>query len=429
MAAPSIAHGRTMIRASLYGRVKGEGADVLGPSAIIIGAGVIGIASAYALTRRGWQVTIVDRAGGPAMETSNANGAQLSYAYTDALGSPALLASLPSLLAGNGGVSLSFPADIHGACWLAQFARNCTARRFRANTLAVLNLAAESRQAMEALLNRHEIQFAHRIAGKIHLLYSDKDHMRAEAVRDLKGSAGCQQVILPRSELPQLDQALVVLDERVTGAISTPSEVVGDPLLFSRSLLKVLVNEYDVTARFDCAVSAVRDVDNGTRVELATGDVLTADLAVVASAADSNDLLAPLGQCVPIQPMKGYSFEMPLSAGSPRISVTDGKRRLVFTNLGDRIRVAGIAELGNASRDIDFERAHWLVNAALECMPNAGDYTKAGSFWTGLRPVTPNSQPVIRRASKTLAINTGHGALGWTLALGSGERLAELLEA
>ncbi|TRD12119.1 FAD-dependent oxidoreductase [Erythrobacter insulae] len=399
----------------------------MGQSAIIIGAGVIGIASAYALARRGWRVTIVDRASGPAMETSYANGAQLSYCYTDALGSPALLASLPSLMAGKGGVSFRLPMDADYASWLVRFALNCTAGKFRQNTIAVLNLAAESRLAMDRLREQHTIKFAHRIAGKIHLLYSSKDRRQAEVMRALKGAAGCQQQILARADLSRLDRALPGLDTAVTGAISTPSEEVGDPLMFSRGLLQILIEKYDVTARFECPVTAITALKNGTVVTLANGDAETADLAVVASAADSNHLLAPLQHSVPLQPMKGYSFEMPLTGGSPRISVTDGKRRLVFTNLGDRMRVAGIAELGNASREIDPERAHWLVNAARECLANGGDYAKAGKFWTGLRPVTPNSQPVIRRASKTLAINTGHGALGWTLAMGSGERLAELV--
>lgn len=401
----------------------------MGRSAIIIGAGVVGVASAYALARRGWEVTIVDRQCGPAMETSHSNGAQLSYCYTDALGHPALLASLPSLMAGNGGVSFRFPGNRHYAVWLAKFALNCTARKFRQNTIAVLDLASASRRAMDALCDRHDLQFSHRIAGKIHLLYSDKDRRQAEAIRKWKKTSGCEQSILERAELAQLDPALAGLDPLVTGAISTPAEVVGDPLLFSRSLLSIMAGEHNVMPRFNTAVKAIKEVENGCMVSLADGDVLTADLAIVASATDSNRLLAPLGYRVPVQPMKGYSFEMPLTDGSPRISVTDGKRRLVFTNLGDRMRVAGIAELGNASREIDPDRSQWLVNAARECLPDGGNYAEAAEFWTGLRPVTPSSQPIIRRASKAIAINTGHGALGWTLAMGSGERLADLLSA
>jgi D-amino-acid dehydrogenase len=396
-------------------------------SAIIVGAGVIGISSAYALTRRGWRVTLVDRASGPAMETSHANGAQLSYCYTDALGSPAILTSLPEILAGKGGVSIRPYGGPQYLFWLTQFARNCTSSKFRQNTLDVLELAKQSRCAMDDLQERHELLFDHRVAGKVQLLYSKNDHRRAKRVSAFKRSVGCEQLILGRNELANLDPALGVLDCAVSGAISTPSEVVADPFLFSRELLQILVRDYGAEAHFGRSVMHLDEAKGRAHVALDDGQDLVADVAIVAAATDSNRLLKLLGHGVAVQPMKGYSFEMPLAKGSPQISVTDSKRRIVFGRLGDRMRVAGIAELGNGSRIIDKQRIDWLINAARECMPQAGDYSQAKSFWTGIRPVTPNSQPVIRRASPTLAINTGHGALGWTLAMGSGERLADIL--
>ncbi|MCK0127614.1 FAD-dependent oxidoreductase [Erythrobacter sp. F6033] len=385
--------------------------------------------SAYALARRGWHVTLVDRASGPAMETSHSNGAQLSYCYTDALGSPQVTASLPSLLRGRGGVSFRLSARPDYACWLAKFAANCTASKHRRNTMAVFDLAAQSRRAMDALCEAYDLDFAHRAAGKIHLLFSDKDLDHARSMARLKSAAGAEQHILERQELPQLDPALSALDRDAIGAISTPSEMVGDPLLFSRGLLEILTTQFAAETRFDTAVASIKDEGVSALISLVGGEVLTADLVVVAAANESRRLLQPTGSKITLQPMKGYSFEMPITEGSPRISVTDGKRRLVFTNLGDRMRVAGIAELGSASREIDPARIGWLVNAARECLPNGGDYSRADNFWTGLRPVTPNSQPIIRKASNTIAINTGHGALGWTLAMGSGERLANLVEA
>ncbi|MGB3471793.1 MAG: FAD-dependent oxidoreductase [Erythrobacter sp.] len=397
-------------------------------SAIVIGAGVIGVASAYALARRGWCVTLLDRESGPAMGTSHANGAQLSYCYTDAVGNPALLASLPKLLGGRGGVTMRWTGGLDYYAWLARFAVNCTAGAFRRNTLAVLDLADQSRSAMDALRDRHDLQFKHRVAGKVHLLYSPETWERAEAVRTLKQSAGVEQHILPREQMAQLDPSLSGLDPDVTGVISTPSEVVGDPLLFCRALTQVLERDYGATILMDAGVESIAQGNNTASVTLNSGEKLHADAVVVASGTDSNRLLAPLGAAVPIQPMKGYSFEMPATDRSPRISVTDGKRRLVITNLGDRMRVAGIAELGKSSRAIDPARIEWLRTAAMECMPEAGDYRQSGNYWTGLRPTTPSSQPYIRHTSANIAVNTGHGALGWTLAMGSGEKLAKLLE-
>lgn len=401
---------------------------VLQQSAVIIGAGVVGVASAYALAERGWQITLVDQGAGPATGASHSNGAQLSYCFTDALGSPSTFAALPSLLAGKGGVSIGLSARPGYLCWLARFARNCTAGRFRANTLAVLDLATRSRAAMDRLCEMHSLEFSHRVAGKVNLLYSPHDERRAAEIVAFKRDAGCEQELIDRSQLEQLDPALEGLDEAVIGAVSTPSEVVGDPLLFSRSLVDVLTSEYGMATRFDTGVRAIEERADTATITLGNGEQLNADMVVVAGGHSSNALLGPTGNAIGLQPIKGYSFEMPLANGSPQISVTDGKRRLVFTNLGDRMRVAGIAEVGNGSLDIDSARIDWLIASASESLPNAGDFSKAGKFWTGLRPSTPNSQPVIRRASKRIAINTGHGSLGWTLAMGSAEQLASLVE-
>lgn len=397
-------------------------------TAIIIGAGVIGVTTAYALAKAGWKVTLVDREGGPAMVTSRSNGAQLSYCFTDALGSPSIFAALPQLLSGKGGVSIGKSLRPDYLRWLARFAGNCTSARFRLNTLALLDLAHQSRIAMDELCQRHEIDFAHRVAGKIQLLYSEKDRQIAQSVMALKQQAGCAQNMLERAELEELDPALHDLDDDVVAAVSTPSEVVGDPLLFCQSLLGILKAEYGVLTRFNTDVSAVEDNGQSAKVHLQGGEVLSSDTIVLAAANGSNALLAPLGQSLSVQPMKGYSFEMPTSNGSPQISVTDGKRRLVFTNLGGRMRVAGIAELGETSLAIDEGRIEWLMQSAQDCLPNAGNYSQANGFWSGLRPTTPNSQPIIKRASKVLAINTGHGSLGWTLAMGSASRLAALLD-
>ncbi len=389
---------------------------------------MVGVASAYALADRGWRVTLVDQGAGPASGASHANGAQLSYCFTDALGSPSTFAALPKLLFGKGGVTIGLSARLDYLCWLARFARNCTAAKFRTNTLSVLQLAAESRAAMDRLCDKHPLEFSHRVAGKVNLLYSQEDERRSASIMAFKRAEGCEQTLVDRRELEQLDPALEGLDDEVTGAISTPSEVVGDPLLFCRSLVNVLTREYGVTARFDTGVCAIAENAAGASITLSNGEQLRADMVVVACGHASNRLLGPLGKAVSMQPIKGYSFEMPLANGSPHISVTDGKRRLVFTNLGDRMRVAGIAEVGEGSRDIDPGRIEWLVRSARESLPNGGDYSKAGQFWTGLRPSTPDSRPVIRRAGKSIAINTGHGSLGWTLAMGSAERLAGLVE-
>ncbi|MDJ0643610.1 MAG: FAD-dependent oxidoreductase [Erythrobacter sp.] len=398
-------------------------------SAIVIGAGVIGIGTAYALARRGWQVTLIDEAEKAAMRSSHANGAQLSYCYTDALGSPATFAALPTFVRAREGVSIRPFGGPDYLAWLVQFARNCTAARFRENTLALLRLGLESRDAMDRLCAEHALEFGRRVTGKLLLLHSPEEFDRARRSRDLKqGAVDFEQVMLDRAELPDLDPALGGVAEDVVGAIHTPSEEVGDPFLFCNAMVDLLREDYGVEVRFGSSVSRVEQTSPKARIALDNGERLEADAAVVCAGTGSNRLLAPLGHRIPIQPMKGYSFEMPLANGSPHVSVTDVKRRIVIVNLGDRMRVAGFAALGRGSYAIEPGRIERLCDVAHDCMPNAGDYSKLSRPWAGLRPTTPTSQPVIARPAQGLAINAGHGALGWTLAMGSGERLAALLE-
>ena len=399
----------------------------MGKSAIIIGAGVIGVASAYALARRGWQVTLLDRAAKPAMGTSHANGAQLSYCFTDALGSPATVAALPRLLSGRGGVSIrpGFSPDYLG--WLASFARNCTSTRFRENTQAVLRLALESRAAMDALCERHSIDFAHARADKVQLLYTATDRKRAETSIDIKAELGCEQTIVERHEFAQIDPALTGIDDEANAAIFTRSEMVGDARRFCENMMPVLTDRYGVSVRMGRDVERIEHTLSGARVSMTDEEELEADLAVICSGCGSNRLLSPLGLNIPVQPMKGYSFDAPLLPSSPKVSVTDARRRLVMTNLGDRLHVAGLAELGNRSPAPEPDRVEALRKAAISCMPEAGDFERTSGHWAGLRPTTPRSHPIISRPRQGLAINTGHGALGWTLAMGSGERLAALV--
>ncbi|MXO89352.1 FAD-dependent oxidoreductase [Pontixanthobacter aquaemixtae] len=397
-------------------------------SAIVIGAGVVGMATAYALARRGWRVRLVDQAMGPAMGASHSNGAQLSYCYADALASPAVLANSLSILFKDDGLSITPSLSPAFAAWLAAFARNCTSARFKQNTLAALALAQESRAAMDALLAKHPISFGHRKSGKMHLYFAPAAFEDAKRVLDLKSRHGCEQSVLSPDDIPAIDPALKSIAGSLAGAIYTPSEEVGDPHRFCRGLLTVLKTHYDVQTTFGSAVKCLDIAGDTARLHLQSGEDYEAGLAVICAGQGSNALLRPLGLSLPIQPMKGYSFEMPLTEGSPKVSVTDTARRIVFTNLGDRMRVAGFADLGNRDPAVDPLVAARLVAAARASLPDAGDYDLADKHWAGLRPMTPNSMPIMSRPKRALAINAGHGMLGWTLAMGSAEYWIRLMD-
>lgn len=398
------------------------------PTAIIIGAGVAGIATAYALARRGWAVTLADRATGPGQGASYANGAQLSYCYTDALASPHIWGMIPAIIQQSGGLKITPALTPEFASWTAQFLRNCTAERFAENTLAALELAQQSKAAMGQLLDEYSIDFGHRIAGKIHLYATDEGFAAAQSVMALKAPHGCKQRAVQAKEIAAYEPGLAAAASKLSGAIITPDEAVGDSHLFCVRLLDILQRELAVLCRFDAAVEQIDLTEKSAVLRLADGDRISADRVVVCTGTDTRHLLKPLGLAPPILPMKGYSFEMPLLATSPVSSITDTSRRIVFTNLGDRMRVAGLADLGNGNTRVDPDMSRALMNMAQDALPFAGDYRRARNHWAGLRPMTPNSLPVITRPEIALAINAGHGMLGWTMAMGAGERMAKLLE-
>ncbi|MEM8917366.1 MAG: FAD-dependent oxidoreductase [Pseudomonadota bacterium] len=401
---------------------------VRGNSAVIVGAGVIGMATAYALARRGLAVTIVDSNAEPAMGTSRANGAQLSYCYTDALANPATLKALPTLLLRRDpAFRLHCRPDWGYLTWLCRFLANCTPGKFERHTLAGLRLAKKSFTAMNNLMESHNIDFGLRTNGKMHLLDDQQGLGRASYTINLKKGLCGKQEIVSRDQAIAIEPALKDRESDIAGAIYSPAEQVGDPFLFCREMAALLTETHDVKTRLGHEVVNISPEKAETRIALANGEILTTDLAIVCAATSSNRLLAPLGIRLPVEPMKGYSFEMPVGNGSPVTSITDTRRRLVFTNLGDRMRVAGLADLGDHTPAIRESRLKRLMKLARQSLPRAGRYDQASGFWTGLRPMTPDSLPIISHPMPGLAINTGHGMLGWTMAMGSGERLAELV--
>lgn len=397
-------------------------------SAIVIGAGVVGIATAYTLADRGINVTIIDRHDGPGEGASFANGAQLSYCYTDALASPGLIAQLPKLALGlEDAFRFRWKWDLAYWNWLSKFIRNCSQQSFRSNTLASLDLAQQSRRSMQKLLEIHPLQFGHRIAGKMHLYATSEAFSRAQKVMALKKGGCPDQQILSFDKAKAIEPALAHLSGSFAGAIYSPDEAIGDAHGFSEQMLNLLKLEYGVSAQFGETVDHIDLSDSQAIVRLSSGTNIRADIAILCAGVHSAKLAKPLGVKLPIESLKGYSFTAPLGSNPPTTSITDTARRIVFTNLGDRIRIAGLADLGNNNVHVKRNRIKALINSARASMPDAADYNSVSNEWAGLRPMTPNSLPIISRPRANLAINTGHGALGWTLAMGSANRLADLV--
>lgn len=394
---------------------------------IVLGAGVVGMATAYALARRGLKVAIVDAAEGPARGASYANGAQLSYAYTDALGSPAMLKKLPMLALGRDpSFRIQATLDPGFLEWGLRFLRNCTDARFSRNTRAGLALGLESRLAMHALTERHPFDFGHSVPGKMHLFYDRSAFAAACEVMELKRSHGAVQAALAAPEATAIEPALATVPG-LAGVIYSPEDEVGDPFRFASGLLDILIRDYGVEARFGFPVDSLELGQGTVRIANSVGETITARRLAVCLGVGAPHFLRKVGLRVPVWPMKGYSFTAGPGRAAPRVSITDTARKVVFCPLAGRIRVAGLAELGVWDPAPSRKPLRALVRLARTSLPDAAAYQALDTEWAGLRPMSPSSLPIISQPRPELLLNIGHGMLGWTFAMGSGERAASLI--
>ena len=289
----------------------------LSPQCLVLGAGVVGVSTAYALARRGVSVALIDREAGPGRGTSYANGAQLSYAYTDTLGCPSLLAKLPRLIVGlDPTIRLKPSFDLEFLVWGLRFLRACSPSKHISGTLATLVLAAESRLALHALLERHSIDFNHVVAGKMHLFFDAPPLAAARKMSELKCRHGASQQILTAMEATAIEPALSDA-KGLVGAVYSPGDAVGDPYLFCKALLNVLTTNYGVNTHFGFDVIDVAVSTDGVVVTSADGNRIRGRSLVVALGPQTTSLLRRLQIYVPIMPMKARAATRISSARRP----------------------------------------------------------------------------------------------------------------
>lgn len=397
----------------------------------VIGAGVVGLATAYFLARDGHAVTVIDKNTGVGLGTSHANGGQLSYDYVAPLASPSLLASLPGLLARGGGTIRFTPvADIGQLRWLLSFLLACNDKRSRRSTMALLSLADLSRRMLHKMIAAEQIAFEHRRNGKIVFYSTPKSLDAARRQMDLQAEFGSRQAMLTTAECIEIEPSLVHAADRMVGAIHTPSEETGDCRALCEGLARVL-RAPTYGASFLFGRKDLRFVRSGGRnVRLLDGnEPLDADLHVICAGVDSPALARTAGLRLPIWPIHGYSLSLPIlrDDATPESSITDYQKKIVYARLGHSLRVAGFAEIRGREIAIDGNQIRALRREAETLFPEACAYTQA-TPWAGARPATPTSVPIIARTVRdNLLINAGQGALGFTLACGSARLLADII--
>ena len=393
----------------------------------VIGAGVVGVTTAYYLACDGHDVTVIDERETAAGGTSYANGGQLSYSFSDALGSPEFLRSLPRLILNRdigARVSLS-PGLLR---WGLALLRHSSRSRSDQLSLTTYRSALRSAQLMQSLREHTNIEFDFRPSGKMILLSGADAIRRAQRTIRLKNEYGCDNVILSGREAIDVEPALAAFTTRPEACIYSTGDQVGDAHRFSCALGRWLEQRSGCQFLFGEKVNRIRTV-SGRVVAVQRDDAdVPADAVVVCAGTGSDALTRPLGVRLPIRGMRGYSVTLPTAGASPTTSITALDEHFVFSRLGERIRIAGFADfIGDCDERRTAQRTDDLLRTASALAPDAARYDAANKQrWTGVRPMTPDSQPIIGATPVDgLFVNTGHGMLGWTLACVSGDTVAK----
>ena len=405
---------------------------------LVLGAGVIGTTTAWYLRAAGHEVTVVERQDAAAQETSFANGGQISVSHVEPWANPSAPLKILRWLSQPDAPLLFRPRfDWRQLRWGLQFLIECLPSRTKHNMLQILAISRYSGAALRELRSAIGLSYDDLQRGILQI-YTDREGFD-DAVRatELVRQYGVGRELKSAEQCVALEPALAPRRDWIVGGTYTATDETGDARKFTQTLASRGA-ERGIVFRYGVAIEGLTVVGNtvsGVRVRIhenREGDrseLLTADTYVVCLSSYSPLLLAPIGVTALVYPAKGYSATLPIvdAAGAPTISVTDDAKKIVFTRLGDRLRVAGTAELAGYNLELNAVRCEALTRRSVEWFGAAVDAGRA-SYWTGLRPATPSNVPLIGRTRyPNLYLNTGHGTLGWTMAAGSGKALAEIV--
>ena len=416
----------------------------------VVGAGIVGLSTAWRLMQDGWQVSVIEESAAPGLVTSYANGAQLSYSYVAPLAEPSAITSLPKwLLQKDGPLHIHPSLSPHFLRWTLSFALHCTSARAQQTTRDLLGLGYLSRRVLREWLADVPASWAtaagldYRSNGKLVVFRDASALASANAQVNYQRSldVGCEQHVLSPSECVQTEPALAGMQSKLVGGIYTPSEDVVDSHGLCKYLERLIVSRggklhYDtritgaVLEGSRCIALKLKSqsmaLQEAQAEQAADMTEFKADYFVVAAGLSSRELLQKFDTRAPLLGLKGFSITLDCEQGiAPSMSITDSHHKIVFAKLGHRLRAAGMVDLGRENREVDANRIAALIQQARDNFPDAGDYSKVQT-WAGLRPATPSGRPIIdQTAFENVYANIGHGTLGLTLAAGSADMLAD----
>ncbi|MGB1478295.1 MAG: D-amino acid dehydrogenase [Marinobacter salsuginis] len=401
---------------------------------LVLGAGVVGITTAWYLQKQGHQVTVVDRQNQAGVETSYANGGQISVSHAEPWANPSAPLKVLKWLTKPDAPLLFRPTlDPNQWRWALSFLGQCTSARAAHNIRQMVNLGTYSRSQLQALRKDAGIEYDHLEKGILHFYTNPAEFDGAMEPTRIMQDLGCDRQIIDADRAVELEPALKPIQNRIAGATYTSEDESGDARMFTQNLAKRCA-EAEVEFRYGTEILGFERA--GERVlgvqTLRDGhhETLRADAYVLSMGSFSAALARQLGIFLNIYPAKGYSITVPVKneEAAFQVSLTDDEYKLVFSRLGDRMRVAGTAELSGYSRKLNYTRCRAIVRRTAEVMPEAGYWDQA-EFWTGLRPATPSNVPYIGKSHfANLYLNTGHGTLGWTHSCGSAAALADIID-
>ncbi|HEY9211846.1 MAG TPA: D-amino acid dehydrogenase [Ancylobacter sp.] len=396
----------------------------------VLGAGVVGITSAYYLAKAGHEVVLVDRNGAPGQETSFANGGQLSYSYVAPLAAPGVAQHILDWIFGrDSALKLTPRFDPWQWRWLINFMRASRAPVFYRSIVELSGLAYLSRDLLHDLVSRERLDFNFVRSGKL-VVHREAGALEgARKLVDMQSHLGADQRVLDRDACVTLEPSLAHIAGDLVGGVYTPSEDAGDCAHFCLELDRVLATLPAVTRLYHHRIGELVREKGEIKAVITNRGPVEADLFVVAAGLESRDVLRPLGVHLPLYPLKGYSLTVPVEQdrAAPRMSVTDAKRKIVYARLGAYERIAAMVDLGARDASVAPARLDDLKAKVRATFPALGSLERA-TVWSGLRPATAQGKPIVSATPmRNLYVNAGHGALGFTLACGSAKLIADMI--